>query len=697
MKRNLTLFFAILWLSSFEQTTPKRELRGAWIATFSNIDWPSSGATTAQEQSTFIQRITEHKATGMNAVFVQIRSQCDAMYNSSFEPWSRDLTGTQGTAPNPYYDPLSFMIDETRKQGMEFHAWFNPYRALSSATATNLAALHGTHVINTNPSWILDCVTGTTTQKILNPGIPEVTDYIIKVVMDVVRRYDVDGIHMDDYFYPNPATTTYNDDATFATYSRGISNKNDWRRANIDSLVKRLGDSIRTVKPWIKYGFSPSGIWISSSTSGSLVNNLNTVGSNTSSGATQHYKDHFANSRLWQQSNWLDYNLPQVYWHQGQTGSDYNNLVFWWNNNAFNRHMYMGMASYKVGVASNGDFTTNNRQIPNQLRLNRLYPSVSGSVFYNTTSLRNNLLWHRDSLQILFSKPALTPFMSWKSTLTPNAPINLTATPINATTVTLNWTKAADGPSEFQKTRQFVVYRSTSHPVDINDANNLMAITNTDLISTYTDNTLDGVSDYFYVVTAVNRIHGESVVSNAVTNNPLPTKLQNFYVHNLKDNVATIKWTTSNELNVSHFELEHSHNQKDFSTIEKLHANNKAPNYYAIKTSFKDEFDHYYRLKIVENNGKNSYSKVLKIESKNNSLFKLLNNTIAKGGFLQFNTNNEVKLCNYMIVDASARVLQLGKLNNAGTIALAPTLQSGMYFVKIFHQQKTFTYSILIK
>lgn len=697
MKKILTIISIILSFAIFAQTPPKRELRGAWIATFSNIDWPANGATTAAEQSTFIQRITEHKTTGMNAVFVQIRSQCDAMYNSSFEPWSRDISGTQGTPPNPYYDPLTFMIDETRKQGIEFHAWFNPYRALSSATTSNLAALHSSHVINTNPGWILDCVSGGVTQKILNPGIPEVNEHIIKVVMDVVRRYDIDGIHMDDYFYPNPGTTTFNDDATFASFSRGITNKNDWRRANIDSLVKRLGDSIRAVKPWVKYGYSPSGIWISSTTPGNQVNNLNTVGSNTSSGATQHYKDHFANSRLWQQNNWVDYTIPQIYWHQGQTGSDYNNLAFWWNNNAFNRHMYIGMASYKVGVASNGDFTSNNRQIPNQVRLNRLYPSITGSVFYNTTSLRNNLLGHRDSLQqLLYTKPSLNPLMSWKSTLTPNAPINVVATPGNATALTLNWTKAIDGASEYQKTRQFVIYRSTVNPVDISDANNILFITNNDLTTTYFDNTLVPTVDYFYVVTALNRIHGESVVSNTVTNNPLPLKLNNFYVKNVKENIATFAWNTSNELNVSHFELQNSTNEFLYNTIEKLAAKNKSSNNYEVNASFKSATTQFYRLKMLDNDGKFEYSNVVKIAASNN-VVQLLNTTTVKGGNLLYSLSIEDKNASYVIVDASARVLQLGKLNSSGLISLSNNINTGIYYLKVIHQHKAYTHLIFVK
>ena len=280
------LLLCLTMLGAQAQTVPKREMRGAWIATYANIDWPSSGATSALEQSTFIQRVDEHKATGMNAIFVQVRSQCDAMFPNPFEPWSADLTGNpQGTAPNPYYDPLQFMINETKQRGMEFHAWFNPYRAMATFNTTNFNNLSSQHVVKAHPEWIMNVTVNSngSQQRLLNPGAPEVWDHIIKVVMHVVRNYDVDGIHFDDYFYTNPASTTYNDDSVYNIHNRGIADRGNWRRSNVDTLIRRLGDSIRTVKPWIKFGISPSGIWRSQS--------LDPLGSNTSSGALQHYKD----------------------------------------------------------------------------------------------------------------------------------------------------------------------------------------------------------------------------------------------------------------------------------------------------------------------------------------------------------------------------------------------------------------------
>ncbi|MBE0557047.1 MAG: family 10 glycosylhydrolase, partial [Proteobacteria bacterium] len=238
---------------------PKREFRGAWIATVTNLDWPSSRGLTAQQQRNELVAILDALyASGINAVVFQIRPECDALYISPYEPWSYWLTGSQGTGPNPVYDPLEFAVSEAHKRGMELHAWFNPYRAYRE---TNTYPTHATHVTKTHPEWILTCPDG---YKIVDPGLPQARDYIAMIVADVVRRYDVDGVHMDDYFYPYPEHNfTVQDSASFRDYSRGYpdSLKGDWRRGNVNLLVQQMYDSVQAIKPWVKVGMSPFGIW----------------------------------------------------------------------------------------------------------------------------------------------------------------------------------------------------------------------------------------------------------------------------------------------------------------------------------------------------------------------------------------------------------------------------------------------------
>ncbi|HPH24471.1 MAG TPA: family 10 glycosylhydrolase [Chitinophagaceae bacterium] len=679
MKQAFLLFVVTILVQNVQaQNPPKREFRAAWMATYSNIDWPAVGATTAQEQSTFIQRVNEHKLNGMNALFVQIRSQCDAMYASSFEPWSKDLTGTQGVAPSPYYDPLEFMITETRKKGMEFHAWMNPYRALASATTSNINALSSTHVINAHPSWILDCTTNSNgaVQKILNPGLPQVWDYVISVVMDVVRRYDVDGIHFDDYFYTNPASTTYNDDATFLANSRGISNKADWRRSNVDTLIKRLNDSIKSVKPWVKFGVSPSGIWLSNTTSP-----VNPAGSATSSGATQHYKDHFANSRLWQNQGWVDYMIPQIYWFMGQSGSSYTVLAPWWNNNAFNRHMYIGIAGYKVGDVDQGNFATNNQEIPNQIRLNRQNANITGHVIYNTTSLRNNPLGFRDSLRnFFFNKPALLPTMSWKDNVAPEPATNLVASQVFLNTITLNWVKPALAVNEMDKVKRFALYRSTTFPVDITNANNLIYISPADEV-TYTDYTVGQGVNYYYVVTALDRLHNESIVSNTASILALPMQLVDFAVQKNNSNTALIKFITNNEINVSYFEVEKAGIAQTFKSIATIAAKNNAitNSYTLIDTVQNGKW--LYRIKMVDKDGTTTYSSVITYNnSTKNEWIKVYPTVIGKGERLKVEVSNNSSRINYSMMNVNGIVVQKGILNN-NFIQLNATLQSGMYII----------------
>ncbi|MCX6144653.1 MAG: family 10 glycosylhydrolase, partial [Ignavibacteriales bacterium] len=253
------LLFATSW--TLAQAPPKREFRGAWLATVTNIDWPSSAGISSQVQrdqlTTMLDKLA---ATGINAIVFQIRPACDAFYASPYEPWSSWLTGTQGIAPgNDYYDPLQFACQEAHKRGMEIHAWFNPYRVKLSASSPQLAS---NNVAVQHPGWAITCPDGYT---LLNPGLDSVRNHVARVIADVVRRYDIDGVHMDDYFYPYSEHSFGTlDMETFRLNPRGFSYPDSlkpWRRNNVNLLIKMIYDSVQAIKPVVKVGMSPFGIW----------------------------------------------------------------------------------------------------------------------------------------------------------------------------------------------------------------------------------------------------------------------------------------------------------------------------------------------------------------------------------------------------------------------------------------------------
>lgn len=501
----LTVLFIGLAILLQAQQPPKRELRGAWIATYSNIDWPNRTQTPAQQRAAFLTILEHHKATGLNTLYIQVRSQCDALYPSSIEPWSADLTGTQGKAPNPAWDPMQFMIEECHKRGIEFHAWINPYRAV--ANANNLPAFAANHVAKQHPDWLLS----QGTLRVLDPGLQVVRDYITSVITDIVQRYEVDGIHFDDYFYPPAAgagVTPYNDDSSFALDPRGFTSRADWRRDNVNLLIKSVYDTIKAMKPWVKFGVSPSGIYRNSTNPA--------IGTPTS--GLEHYTTLYADTKRWLQEGWVDYIMPQVYWYIGQPGANYAAIVPWWNNQASGRHIYIGMAGYKVNDPAQGANWANPSQIPNEVRLNRdpLYPNISGQSIYNTSSSK---LGFRDSLRLFFyNKPALLPRMPWRDSIAPEAPAPLTAVKYGADSVVLNWTQPA-AATELDKAIRFVIYRSTDTAIDISNVNNILAITNTDTTSFADTTGLPGTA-YYYAVTALDHFHNESEVSNTASNLP---------------------------------------------------------------------------------------------------------------------------------------------------------------------------------
>ncbi|HVG40578.1 MAG TPA: family 10 glycosylhydrolase, partial [Chitinophagaceae bacterium] len=504
MKKNVLFFFlsSFLCIYGMAQKSPKRELRGAWISTHFNLDWPTASQTPAQQRTALISILEQHKATGMNVIYFQVRNQCDALYPSPIEPWSSTLTGVQGKDPG--WDPLQFAIDECHKRGLELHAWLNPYRAV--ATASQASSFVPGHVAKQHPEWLLN--NGSTIT--LNPGIPAVRNYIMSVITDITQRYDVDGIHFDDYFYP-PAP--FNDDATYIADPRGFpattTGRGDWRRDNINLFIQDLYSTLTSLKPWVKFGVSPSGIYRSSTNPA--------IGSNTSAGASQHYSAVYADTKKWLQSGWVDYIAPQVYWYIGQTGSDYKILIPWWNNQAINgRHIYIGQAIYKVNDAAQGAPWLERSQIPNQMRMNRdaAYQNVYGEIAFRTAFLRSNPLNVRDSIRLnIYKRPALLPAMAWKDNTSPPAPFELLAVKQPNNAYILNWTKPAATSNEMDKVRQFVIYRSESPAIDISDTANLLFITPTDVTS-YTDNTTLASKTYYYTVTAVDRLYNESIPSN---------------------------------------------------------------------------------------------------------------------------------------------------------------------------------------
>ncbi|WP_266365510.1 family 10 glycosylhydrolase [Tellurirhabdus rosea] len=493
------LFLALIFISTlaFAQPSPKREFRAAWVATVGNIDWPSSKTLTPEQQrAEFVNILNQHKQAGLNAVIVQVRSVADAIYPSPFEPWAEVLTGRQGRAPQPQYDPLQFMIGECRKRGLEFHAWFNPYRAVSNIQT---ATLDPNHVVVKHPDWLL----AQGNLRILNPGLPEVRAYVTGVVMDVVRRYDIDGVHFDDYFYPYPETgKAFNDDSTYALYPRGIAGRADWRRDNVDLFVKMVSDSIRAAKPWVKFGISPFGIWQNKSASQPL---------GSDSRGLESYSAIYADSRKWFGQNWVDYIAPQLYWHIGNAAADFAKLLPWWSALNPGRHLYIGHGLYRVNNDADAAWK-NPAQIPNQMRLLRQTANVQGSIFYNTNSLNKNPLGVRDSLRTtLYNRPALLPPMPWKDATPPPAPLNLIAT-VRNNTAELHWNRPQAETGELGKIRQYAIYRAENGQPDLGT---ILALTATDTLDFADTGLKPGVS-YTYVVTALDRLHNESPPSNAL-------------------------------------------------------------------------------------------------------------------------------------------------------------------------------------
>ena len=519
------LLLAVSTLPAQAQSPPKHEFRGAWIATVLNLDWPSSSTAPPSRQKEGLRELLDSlKAAGINTVLFQVRTEADALYESDLEPWSYWLTGEQGRPPSSDFDPLRFALAEAHDRGLELHAWFNPFRARRAGSDYIPAA---THVVEEHPDWLLQFDDGL---HILNPGLPRVRDYITRVVMDVARRYDIDGVHFDDYFYPYPPNemsqdaTQAEDQETFEQHSRGFEDIGNWRRDNINRFVRQVRDSIRAEKPRIAFGISPFGIWKDG----------------VPPGATGFSAFHriYADAVAWLEAQTVDYLAPQLYWEFGGR-QDYSALATWWAGqaSAHGRHLYPGLAAYKsplskrlaaakkrtaltfsqraAGTLGKDDFSPG--VVPRQIRLNRSRSDVQGSILFRTRNISGPLA---DTLrENLYSRPALPPSLPARSPASLAPPRQLTyARPDGqGEEVLLQW----DPPSSegTSRGRRYVVYRvRASAPPDFEEAmtkpENLFAVTGQ---TTLADRPVRAQDPYHYAVTTVGTNSEESMPSASVT------------------------------------------------------------------------------------------------------------------------------------------------------------------------------------
>ncbi len=387
---------------------PNFEFRGVWIASVENIDWPSKkGLSVTEQKAEFVRILDMHQHNGMNAMMVQVRPTADAFYPSSSEPWSEYLTGKQGLPPTPYYDPMEFMIAETHKRGMEFHAWVNPYRAMFNIHKSSIAP---THITRLHPEWFLNY--GNT--KYFNPGLPEVREHVNRVIRDMVHRYDIDAIHMDDYFYPYRIPgKDFPDEKAYINNSRGLK-KEEWRRSNCDSIIKQLSATIRNTNPRVKFGISPFGVWRNKS--------KDPMGSETKAGQTN-YDDLYADILLWMQQGWIDYVTPQLYWERGHALCDYDVLLDWWNEHTYGKHLFIGHGIYRAVESKSGGWKRKT-ELPEQIQLLRKYKTTQGSVYFSSKSFDRNPNGWCDSLRNnYYRNPALVPPVYWIDSVPPEKPV----------------------------------------------------------------------------------------------------------------------------------------------------------------------------------------------------------------------------------------------------------------------------------
>lgn len=473
-----TLLFIGLLLSMAVLAQPKREFRGAWIQC---VNGQFKGIGTATMQRTLTHQLDELQKDGCNVIIFQVRPECDALYESQLEPWSYYLTGQQGKAPQPYWDPLAWMIEQSHKRGMELHAWINPYRAKTKSPHSNAA----NHVVSQHPERCFQ-YDGLT---LLNPALKENRDYICDVVRDILQRYDVDGLHIDDYFYPYPvAGCTIPDDADYRAHSYGIADRGDWRRHNVNLFMEQLSQTIRATKPWVKFGVSPFGIYRNkkSDPNGSNTNGL------------QNYDQLYADVLLWANKGWVDYCVPQLYWEIGNKAADYDELIHWWSKHCQNTTLVIG---------EDVERTVKFNQLARKMFLHAELPNVKGTVLWYAKAVVDNVGNYGTQLRSLYwHYPALQPVMQHIDHKAPKKPRKVKVLDVEGKKV-LFWT-APKGSGWKDEATSYAVYRfGQNERVSVDDPSKMVAVTRD---THYELPTADDGNSYVYAVTALDRMQNES-------------------------------------------------------------------------------------------------------------------------------------------------------------------------------------------
>ena len=493
-------YFSILTLAllaavtAFSQELPKREFRGAWLHIVGNQQIKT--LSREQIQQWFTATLDELQAQGCNAVIFQVRPQADAFYASSIEPWTRFLTGEQGVAPDPFWDPLQFMVEQCHARGMELHAWLNPYRV----TSTDQEQLCPEHLYFRKP----EIFKRYGKQLYFDPGEPESIAHTVKVIADIVSRYDVDAIHFDDYFYPYPvAFEEFHDDASFVKYAaaQGFEywQKGDWRRHNVETLIHAVNDTIKALKPWVRFGISPFGIH----------RNLKDTpdGSGSATNGLSNYEELFADVPAWAEKGYIDYIVPQLYWRIGHPAADYDVLIHWWNDKNYKGQLYIGQS---IGTFSEPDLDNPAiTQTARKMQLVRELPNVDGNVWWPGWSLAESRGFNlADSLRLVYQKhPALIPAYTDLDAVAPDPVAS-----IHASHREISW-KPQPTDDVLQQPHFYVVYRfANGEAIDLSDSRHIVKITR----DTHYKPAEKHKGHYQYVITVVDKCWNESKESKII-------------------------------------------------------------------------------------------------------------------------------------------------------------------------------------